>query len=236
MLQVLAGYDPEEPSSLNMPVPDYAAELTRPQALKTGVPRPYFYESLNPEVQAAVEAALLVLKRLTSSEHEIEIPASGDPTVLRVEALAYHQEFIAKSPELYQPETLKRIRGGSGITGATYVTKRRELDQLRHSIRKTFETVDVIVTPTSPVPPFTIAELLSDPETLRTKELLTLRNTRPFNTLGLPTISLPCGFTSAGLPVGLQLSGPPGGEATVLRLARAYERETEWHTRRPSLG
>jgi aspartyl-tRNA(Asn)/glutamyl-tRNA(Gln) amidotransferase subunit A len=83
------------------------------------------------------------------------------------------------------------------------------------------------------VPPFAIAELLGDLATLRTKELLMLRNTRPLNALGLPTISIPCGFTGAGLPIGMQITGPAWGEASVLRLAHAYERETQWHDRRP---
>jgi aspartyl-tRNA(Asn)/glutamyl-tRNA(Gln) amidotransferase subunit A len=99
-----------------------------------------------------------------------------------------------------------------------------------------FEAVDLLITPTACVPPFAIADLLADPNTLREKELLTLRNTRPFNMLGLPTVSVPCGFTQADLPIGMQITGPPGGEATVLRLAYAYEQATEWHKRKPNLG
>jgi aspartyl-tRNA(Asn)/glutamyl-tRNA(Gln) amidotransferase subunit A len=95
--------------------------------------------------------------------------------------------------------------------------------------------VDLVVTPTAVVPPFTIASLLSDPATLRSKELLMLRNTRPINALGLPAISIPCGFTRAGLPIGMQIIGPSGGEATVLRLAYAYEQATDWHNRHPAI-
>ena len=86
------------------------------------------------------------------------------------------------------------------------------------------------------MPPFTISELLADLDNLFTKELLALRNTPPFNLLGLPTISIPCGFTSKGLPIGMQITGPPWSEATVLRLAYAYEQATDWHNRRPNLG
>jgi aspartyl-tRNA(Asn)/glutamyl-tRNA(Gln) amidotransferase subunit A len=93
--------------------------------------------------------------------------------------------------------------------------------------------VDLLITPTIPVPPFTIAELLADGDQLRAREIVTLRNTRPFNMLGLPAISVPSGFTRAGLPIGLQITGGPGAEATVLRLAHAYERATDWHLRRP---
>lgn len=107
------------------------------------------------------------------------------------------------------------------------------MEQYRHNIRKVFETVDLLITPTTPVPPFTISELLADMDNLRTKEILTLRNTRPFNILGLPSISIPCGFTKSGLPIGLQISGAPWAEANVLRLAHAYEQQTGWHKKRP---
>ena len=112
----------------------------------------------------------------------------------------------------------------------------RQVDQFRQAVRRTFDSVDLLITPTMPVPPFTIAELLGDMENLRAKEILCLRNTRPFNILGLPTISMPCGFTKAGLPIGMQITGAPWAEATVLRLARTYQQETDWHTRRPAVA
>ncbi len=236
LLQPLAGYDPEDTASIDLAVPDYAAALANAPSLHMGIPRAYFYEGLHPEIQAAMDAALSVLGKLTSSQREIAIPASNDTTILRAEAFAYHQENVSKTPELYQPETLKRIRGGAEIGAAAYIYARRQLDQLRRSAHKIFDAVDVLVTPSTPVPPLKISELLADMDNLRTKEILTLRNTRPFNALGLPTISIPCGFTSEGLPIGMQITGPPGGEATVLRLAYAYEQETEWHNRRPNLG
>ena len=96
--------------------------------------------------------------------------------------------------------------------------------------------MDALITPTAPVPPFEVAETLADMGDLRACELVTLRNTRPFNALGLPTISVPCGFTAAGLPIGLQICGPPGGEAVVLRLAHAYQQRTDWHRRQPPLA
>jgi aspartyl-tRNA(Asn)/glutamyl-tRNA(Gln) amidotransferase subunit A len=116
---------------------------------------------------------------------------------------------------------------------AKYIDARRQIDQIRGAASRIFDKVDLFITPTAPVPPFAIAELLGDLATLRTKELLMLRNTRPLNALGLPTISIPCGFTGAGLPIGMQITGPAWGEASVLRLAHAYERETQWHDRRP---
>jgi aspartyl-tRNA(Asn)/glutamyl-tRNA(Gln) amidotransferase subunit A len=235
MLQVLAGYDPEDANSADAPVPDYSAALSQKGPLRVGVPRAYFYEGLHPDIESAMNAALIVIGKIATSVRDIEMPASNDTTILRAEAYAYHAENAKKSPELYQPETLKRIRGGEDVTTATYIQARRQVDQYRHTIRKVFETVDLLITPTTPVPPFTIAELLADMDNLRTKEILSLRNTRPFNILGLPAISIPCGFTRAGLPIGMQISGAPWAEANVLRLAHAYELQTDWHTRRPKL-
>lgn len=239
MLQVIAGYDPEDTSCTDLPVQDYAGTLmAKTSSLRIGIPRVHFYEGLYPEIHSAMDTALSVLGKLTSSQHEIEIPAANDTALLiqKAEAYAYHREYVTKTPELYQAETLKRIRAGAEIGAAEYINARRQLDQSRRSISRVFETVDVVVTPTTPVPPFTIKELLADLDNLRAKEVLASPNTRPFNLLGLPTVSVPCGFTSKGLPIGMQISGPPGGEETVLRLAYAYERATEWHNRKPNLG
>jgi Asp-tRNA(Asn)/Glu-tRNA(Gln) amidotransferase A subunit family amidase len=109
------------------------------------------------------------------------------------------------------------------------------MEEHRRNIRTLFESIDILITPTTPVPPPTIAELLDDMDNLRSKEILMLRNTRPFNALGLPTISIPCGFTKTGLPIGLQITGAPWAEGTVLRAAHGYEQETNWHNRRPEL-
>ncbi|HET8887440.1 MAG TPA: amidase [Candidatus Angelobacter sp.] len=233
MLQVLAGFDPDDANSADHPVPDYAAAIRQTGPLRVGVPRAYFYEGLHPEIESAINAALAAIGKLAASVRDIEMPASNDTTILRAEAYAYHAENAKKSPELYQPETLKRIRAGEDVTVATYIQARRQVEQYRHNIRKVFETVDLLVTPTTPVPPFTISELLADMDNLRTKEILTLRNTRPFNILGLPSISVPCGFTKSGLPIGLQISGAPWAEGNVLRLAHAYEKQTEWHRKHP---
>jgi Asp-tRNA(Asn)/Glu-tRNA(Gln) amidotransferase A subunit family amidase len=142
------------------------------------------------------------------------------------EAYAFHAEFATRNPELYQPETLRRIRTGAEVGEEAYGKALQELKQTRNTANRIFETIDLLVTPTVAVPPFKIADLLADPEALRGREQLTLRNTRPFNVLGWPTISVPCGQTSEGLPIGLQISGPPGAEAIVLSLAAAYERES----------
>jgi aspartyl-tRNA(Asn)/glutamyl-tRNA(Gln) amidotransferase subunit A len=245
MLQVIAGYDPQDTASTDTPVADYAATIAAPTfPLRLGILRAYFYDALNPEIQAAMDAALSVLKTLTRTQRDIAPLATDstyssvmDPyvTILKAEAYAYHKEYVSKSPELYQAQTLKRIQAGADVTTSAYIQSRRQLEQIRRSVSRVFDDVDALVTPTAPVPPFAIADLEADPNTLREKELLMLRNTRPFNMLGLPTVSIPCGFTSADLPIGMQLTGPPGGEAMVLRLAYAYEQATEWHKRKPNL-
>jgi Asp-tRNA(Asn)/Glu-tRNA(Gln) amidotransferase A subunit family amidase len=132
---------------------------------------------------------------------------------------------------LYQAETVRRIRSGEKVSAAEYIQQRRELEEARRSIRAVFAEVDVLVTPTMPIPAPMIAELKASPEALRPAELKLLRNTRPFNVWGLPAISVPCGFTEDGLPIGLQIAGPHWREDLVLRVAYAYEQATAWHKR-----
>lgn len=245
MLQVIAGYDPQDTTSIDVPVPHYASTIeVSTSSLRLGIPRAYFYDELHPEIQATTEAALSVLKTITASQQDIPPLASDaaysswmDPyvAILTAEAYAYHKDYIASSPELYQEPTLKRLRVGADVATPTYIQSRRQLDRIRHSIERVFNNVDLLITPTVRVPPFSIADLQADPNTVRAKELAMLHNTRPLNFPGLPTISVPCGFTRSGLPLGMQITGPSGGEATVLRLAYAYEQATEWRRRKPNL-
>lgn len=231
MLQVLAGHDPEDPTSGDIAVPDYLAALHEARPLRVGIPRTHFYEKLDPDIESAMTAALSVIGKLVSTLQDVETPASDDTVVLRAEAFAFHFEDIKKSPERYQPETLRRIRSAEDISATAYIHARRRMEEHRSQVRKVFESVDLLITPTTTVPPFSIAELLADTNNLRSKETLMLRNTRPFNILGLPTISIPCGFTRMGLPIGMQITGAPWAEADVLRLARAYEQRTSWQIR-----
>jgi len=237
MLQVIAGYDAKDANSANMPVGDYlAATRDGSRPLRVGVPRKFFYEDLDLEVASAVEQALGVLGGISGGFREIEIDVPTDRTLQTAEAYAYHAEFVSRSPELYQPETLRRIRRGEDISASELVQRRRELEQIRSEIPNVFEDVDVLVTPTTPVPAPAIDELKQNPDLLRPRELLLLRNTRPVNVWGLPATSVPCGFTKAGLPIGLQIIGPHWREDTVLQLAFAYEQATEWHKRRPKMA
>jgi aspartyl-tRNA(Asn)/glutamyl-tRNA(Gln) amidotransferase subunit A len=243
MLQAIAGYDPGDIGSQSMEVPDYNAALRRKvSALRVGVVRTYFFADLDPEIDTAVDDALGILGRITAGLHDVMLPGSTQAvldlrvTVRAAEAYAYHKDFVEKTPELYQPETLKRLRADAAVDASTYIRARRQVDVIRRSAAaEMFKSVDVIVTPTTPIPPPLLTDVGKDIDASMTLTTRTSRNTAPFNVYGWPTISVPCGFTRGGLPIGLQISGPPGGDAVVLWVARAYEQATDWHSRRPSV-
>jgi aspartyl-tRNA(Asn)/glutamyl-tRNA(Gln) amidotransferase subunit A len=235
VLQVIAGYDPLDVGSADVPVPDYVSSLSGvTKSLRIGVPRAYFFDDLDDEVRAAVEQALVVIGTLVANVRDVRIEVTSDRTVQAAESFAYHADNVARTPELYQAETLRRIRSGEKISAGEYIQRRREMDQERRRAGDFFADVDLLVTPTVPIPAPAIADLKRDAEALRPAELKLLRNTRPFNVWGLPAVSVPCGFTKNGLPVGLQIAGPHWREDLVLRLAHAYEEATEWHRRRPA--
>ena len=232
VLQAIAGYDPLDVCSADVPAADYVSALADgAKDLRVGIPRKFFYDDLDEEVGVAVEQALVVIKTLVAEMREMQIEVSEDRTVQATESFAYHAENVAHSPELYQPETLRRIRSGEKVSAVEYIQRRRELDEARRRAHELFADVDLLVTPTMPIPAPAIADLKRDASALRPAELALLRNTRPFNVWGLPAISVPCGFTKSGLPVGLQIAGSHWREDLVLRLAHAYEQATEWHTR-----
>jgi aspartyl-tRNA(Asn)/glutamyl-tRNA(Gln) amidotransferase subunit A len=234
VLQAIAGYDASDITSAEVPVADYVSALNdNAKSLRVGVPRAYFFEDLDAEVASAVEHALRGIATLVREVREVQLEVSTDRTVQAAESYAYHAENVAKAPTLYKAETLRRIRTGENISTADYIRQRNELERARRTIRNVFSTVDLLVTPTTPIPAPSIAELKANPDALRPAELKLLQNTRPINVWGLPAISLPCGFTQSGLPIGLQIAGPPWREDLVLRLARAYEQATAWHKRHP---
>jgi aspartyl-tRNA(Asn)/glutamyl-tRNA(Gln) amidotransferase subunit A len=241
VLQAIAGYDRLDVGSADVGVSDYVSCLSdATKNLRIGVPRigahgAYFFNDLDDEVRAAVEQALVVIGALVAEIRDVRIDVTSDRTVQAAESYAYHCDHVAKTPELYQPETLRRIRSGEKISAGEYIQRRREMDLERRRADDFFADVDLLVTPTMPIPAPAIADLRKDPDALRPAELRLLRNTRPFNVWGLPAISVPCGFTGSGLPIGLQIAGPQWREDLVLRLAHAYESATEWHERRPAV-
>ncbi len=233
VLQAIAGYDAADITTAEVPVADYVSALREDaKAMRVGVPRGDFFEDLDAEVASAMEHALRGIQSLGAEIREVRLDVPTDRTLQAAESYAYHVENVAKCPELYLPETLRRIRSGENVSAGEYIRRRRELEEARRRARAIFAEVDVLVTPATPVPAPAIADLKANPGALRPAELRLLRNTRPFNVWGLPAISVPCGFTQSGLPIGLQIAGPHWREDLVLRLAHAYEQATAWHKRR----
>jgi aspartyl-tRNA(Asn)/glutamyl-tRNA(Gln) amidotransferase subunit A len=237
LLQPMAAYDPLDTNSLDHQTPDYARAMRqRVSSLRCGIPRAVFYDSLDPEIARAVNAAVQVLRGLTTSMRDVELPAYRTLPIAGAEAYAFHAPHFTKTPQLYQPMTRRRLEAGATVTAAAYVEGRRELDRLRRAVGDVFSTVDLLITPTTALPAPTIEQALTDPGTPPAGGVApTLRNTQPFDVYGLPTISVPCGFAANGMPIGLQISGPRFGEPAVLALAQAYEQATEWHRRAPPL-
>jgi aspartyl-tRNA(Asn)/glutamyl-tRNA(Gln) amidotransferase subunit A len=234
VLQAIAGFDPEDVSSQSRPPELYLEPVgARRQPWRIGVPREYYYADLQLDVQSAIDKALGVLVTLGGELQPLALEVNSDRTVLRAEAYAYHAEFIAQTPELYLPETLAKLRLGAAINAPTYIKARRDLEGFRRRILQAYSSVDLLITPTVPVVAPKASDYPATFEGVLALDGLLLRNTRPFNLYGFPTVSVPCGISSSGLPIGLQISGPPWRESLVLALARAYQEATDWHTRRP---
>ena len=232
VLLAIAGFDAADITTAEIPVADYLSGMKEsPARLRVGVPRDYFFDDLDVEVASAMNHALDAIRTIAAEVKEVRLDVPTDRTLQKAESYANHAESVAKNPELYDPETVRRIRSGENVSAVEYIEQRRELEAARRRIRSIFSDVDVIVTPTTPMPAPAIAGLKASPEALRPAELRLLRNTRPFNVWGLPAISVPCGFTQSGLPIGLQIAGPPWREDMVLQLAYAYEQATAWHKR-----
>jgi Asp-tRNA(Asn)/Glu-tRNA(Gln) amidotransferase A subunit family amidase len=236
MLQVLSDYDSANPCA-DRPAPSLVSAFDEfPTNLRVGIPRPLFFDDLDLEVAEAIDKAIQIFAGLHAEIRDIKLEVSTDRTLASAEAYAYHKTFVDRSPELYQPATLARIQSGANISAPDALRASRDLQASRHAIQEIFDEVDVLLTPTVPIPPPRIADLREHPDQLRPLELLMLRNTRPFNVWGIPTISVPCGFTKDGLPIGLQLAAAPWHGIVLLQAAYAYEQATEWHKKRPALA
>ena len=235
VMGALAGFDPLDPVSIVAAPEDYHGAIGRDvRALRIGIPRSPFFEQLDLEVDAAVRAALEVLVGLTGPTRDVTIAAPDTYALLDAETYAYHAPLLADPAKraLYNPLTLQRIMGGASVTAPVYIEQRRRMQIARNTIDDVFADVDVLVAPTCMVLPQTIDAVLADPA----REGSLIRNTLPFNVFGIPAISVPCGFTRAGLPIGMQIIGPRLGETAVLALAHAYEQATEWHRREPPIA
>lgn len=235
VMTVLAGFDPLDPVSVRTEREDYHAAIGRDvRQLRIGVPRSPFFEQLDPDIDAALKRALEVLVGLTRPMRDVTISTPDTYALLDAETYAYHAPLLADPAKraLYQPLTLTRVQGGSGVTAPVYIEQRRQMQIARNTVDSVFEDVDILVAPTCMAVPDTIETVLENPAA----EVSLIRNTLPFNVLGIPAISVPCGFSRAGLPIGMQIIGPRLGEARVLALAHAYEQATEWHRREPPIA
>jgi aspartyl-tRNA(Asn)/glutamyl-tRNA(Gln) amidotransferase subunit A len=235
MLQAIAAYDPQDIYSQKFPPVYYPSAIEeRTAALRLGVARD-FWSDVDEEIKNAVDAAIAAISKITAGVQQVELSTHADRTLVRCEPYAYHQKYLPQQENDYDPETLKRIRSGADVTAVQYIQAYRELLQQRRQILDLFQDVDLVVTPTTPSLAPSFAELQAAPDELRSKELVMLRNTRPFNVYGLPSISLCCGFSKSGLPIGLQITGAPGAEGAALAAAHAYQQQSAWHKKIPQI-
>jgi aspartyl-tRNA(Asn)/glutamyl-tRNA(Gln) amidotransferase subunit A len=262
VLGVIAGHDPRDSTSVLRPVPDYAAGLTGDiQGLRLGLPREYLGGGLDPEVKAATEGALHQLESLGAELVEISLPHTGyaaatyyiiapaeaSANLARFDGIRYGLRVDGRDPiELYAgtrgqgfgAEVKRRIMLGtyvlsSGYYDAYYLRAQKVRTLIRRDFLQAFERVDAVVAPVTPTAAFKLGEKVDDPLQMYLSDVFTLS----CNLAGICGVSVPCGFTAQPkLPVGLQVLGPPLGEATVLRVAHAFEQATHWHRERPLLA
>ena len=244
MMNVLAGYDSRDVHSANCPVPDYTEGLDQPiRGCKAGMPKQHFFDNVDPEVERTVHEAIKVLEELGVDIIELDLPSAEvghevTLTLLTAEAGQFHQERLAAHREDYGVDVRELLEDGLALSAAEYISAIRVKEIVRRDFMNAFEKVDCILSPTAPIPaPLrSTHDLSGGSESNRIRPRLT-RNTRLINLLGLPSISVPCGFAQVensdsqeGLPVGLQITGPWWSEKTLLQVAHAYERATPWHT------
>jgi aspartyl-tRNA(Asn)/glutamyl-tRNA(Gln) amidotransferase subunit A len=260
LLNCIAGHDHRDSTSLDAAVPDYLEGLGRGiKGLKIGVPREYFGAGLNPEVDAAVQNALKTLEGLGAELVEVSLPhseyavavyylvavAEASSNLARYDGVKYGfrgegrnllEMYGATRTQGFGAEVRRRIMLGTyALSAGYYDAYYRKGSQVRALIRGDFETAfekcEAVATPVSPTPAFRLGEKVSDPLTMYLSDIFTISA----NLAGIPGISVPCGFSASGLPIGLQLMGPPLGEATLLQAAYAFEQATDWHRRKPQL-
>jgi aspartyl-tRNA(Asn)/glutamyl-tRNA(Gln) amidotransferase subunit A len=242
IMNVIAGHDPRDPTSSHLPVPDYEAALDGDlRGLRVGVPTTYFLDGADAPVVAAMEAALTALAARGAVVQRMKLPLMDAVSayvgiISRVEAATIHAQWMRHSAQEYGVHISSRMYPGYAIPAPYYVEAlSRRGPILRAFAAEVFGQVDVLVTPTIPTNLPTLAETDIDhgPPGTERKFLAVSANTRPFNYLGLPAVSVNCGFDPNGCPIGLQIAGRPFAEARVLKVADAYQRDTDYHELRP---
>jgi aspartyl-tRNA(Asn)/glutamyl-tRNA(Gln) amidotransferase subunit A len=242
MLQAIVGFDPRDAATSAEPVPDFSAGLAHGvQGLRVGLPREYFFEIIEPEVERLVDEAIAMLERLGAQVQEVSLPhvrhaqVAGN-VIMSSEAAAWHASWLRERPHDYGTDVLARIRGGLLVHATEYLHSQQMRALIQQDFSGAFEQVDVVVAPTVPLvaPPIGRTFEPGGPLNVAPRSIAN-RTTVPCNLTGMPAISVPCGFADGGLPVGLQIMGPAFSEALVLRVAAGYEAATAWRQKRPPL-
>jgi aspartyl-tRNA(Asn)/glutamyl-tRNA(Gln) amidotransferase subunit A len=238
MLQALAGHDPKDPTSSTAPVPDYSRSLKEDvKGLTIGVPRHFFFDphpSVNSEVVATVEKGLTVLQELGANVVEVTIPSlehvrAANVVIMLSEAFAYHEKNLKTRPQEFGEMCRARFRIGGMLSSSDYIQAQRVRKMIKRDFADVLRKVDLLVTPTM-TQPAAAFEGYDGTSTVRGPSF-----TAPFNVTGLPAISIPCGFTASGLPVGMQIAGKPFDEPTVIQAAYTYQQHARWFEQRPQI-
>jgi aspartyl-tRNA(Asn)/glutamyl-tRNA(Gln) amidotransferase subunit A len=240
LLGLMAGTDPDDPTAVGGPLPDYmAATRESIKGLKIGVPAAFYVDDLDPEVARILDDTITVLKREGAEIVQVELPDQRQLTaacqlVLAVEAAAFHKRWMIERPQDYGPQVLMRLQNGLAIPGVSYLEAMRWRGPALAAYLAAVAGVDAVIAPVAPVAAPTIAEsdVGNSPDAEAVIQRLT-RFTRPINYLGLPALAIPSGFTKSGLPVGMQLIGRSFDEAMLLRIGAAFQRAADFHTRVP---
>ncbi len=261
LLNLISGHDDMDSTSVTLDVPDYTKScVANVKGLKLGVPKEYFAEGVSPEVAASVRAAVVKLEELGAIIEECSLPvteyalatyyiiapAEASSNLARYDGVRFghRAERVATPLELFKksreegfgPEVKQRIMIGTyalsaGYYDAFYLKAQQVRTLIKQDFEKAFSKYDALVTPTAPTPAFKIGDKADDPLAMKLSDILPI----PVNMAGIPALSLPCGFSAEGLPIGLQLIGPAFSEETLLRIGYPYEQATEWNTRRAAL-
>ena len=233
VLQAIAGYDPLDPSTVPVPVDDYALAMERGiQGLTMGIPSNHYFDLLDPEVEAAVRRAIAALEELGVASREVSLPSMEYVGAIRFAAMAdsvvTHEPYITSSREDYGPDTLYRTLAGQFVLGRDYSKAMKVQRIIKEERSRVLQDVDFLVTPTTPMPAPRIdaATIEVDGKAQKVRgpgSGHVSRNTSPENATGFPAITVPCGFSELGLPIGLQFIGRPWEEGNLFRIAHAYE-------------
>ncbi len=249
LLNAMAGYDKLDVASIEHPREDYTQTMKQPiQKLRLGIPRAPYFDRLDAETASAIEAAIAVLSKLVASIKDVQLPGTNgfSTLALNAETEAYHLQLYRKARQGYSISIRRGIEGGVNSLDdvshepcsekvVDYIDSSWELTRIRRTIDDAFTDFDLVVLPTMRLLPPTINDALSREEDPKPREPEIDNNCRPFDVFGIPAISIPCGFSKTGLPIGLMIAGPRFSEGKVLALAHAYEQATEWHLRKPTL-